>query len=405
MAHSLNRRKFLQTGAMAGAASFWSPASRAQNSDIISSDIGKSKWDLDTPALCVDLDRMEQNIKFVHAALQGTGVGIRPHIKTHKCPEIAKMQIAAGAVGVCAAKLSESEVMLKNGIAEVLMTGVNVTAPKIQKAMALRKKYPGFIQAIDNPQNAQDLQNAAKAAGIIADVAIDIDVMKRSGVISGAPALALVQLVAKLPNLRFRGLLAYDGGVQHVTGFQKRREKALKNFEPAVMTCELVKKAGINVEIFSGGGTGTYNIMTEVPGFTDVQVGSYLFMDCQYIEIGGAKNETEFDDFAPSLTVMSTIINANHPGRLVTDSGSKSLTINRPNPFVIGEPGFSYDAGSDEYGTATFESASKTYKVGDRLELIVPHCDPVVNLYDFMYGIRKNKVESVLPILARGKSQ
>ena len=405
MAHPLNRRKFLQAGVLAGTAGLWSPGLQAQHLEIASSDIGKSKWELDSPALCVDLDKMEQNIKAVHTGLQGTGVAVRPHIKTHKCPEIAKMQIAAGAIGVCAAKISESEVMLNNGITNVLMTGVNITAPKIRKAMELRKKYAGFIQATDNPLNARDLQDAAKAAGIIADVVVDIDVVKRSGVIAGAPALSLAQLVDKMPNLKFRGLLAYDGGVQHAIGFQKRKETALRNYEPAVMTYEMVRKAGLNVEIFSGGGTGTYNIMTSVPGFTDVQVGSYLFMDCQYIEIGGAKNETVFDDFAPSLTVMTTIINANHPGRLITDSGSKSLTLNRPTAFVIGEPGFSYNAGSDEYGTVTFEKANKTYKVGDRLEVIVPHCDPVVNLYDFMYGIRREKVESVLPILARGKSQ
>jgi len=295
--------------------------------------------------------------------------------------------------------------MLHNGITNVLMTGVNITAPKIRKAMELRKKYPGFIQATDNPQNARDLQEAAKVAGIIADVVVDIDVVKRSGVVAGAPALSLAQMVDKMPNLKFRGLLAYDGGVQHAIGFQKRKETALRNYEPAVMTYEMVRKAGLNVEIFSGGGTGTYNIMTAVPGFTDVQVGSYLFMDCQYLEIGGVKNENVFDDFAPSLTVMTTIINANHSGRLVTDSGSKSLTLNRPTPLVIGEPGFSYSAGSDEYGTITFEKANKTYKVGDRLEVIVPHCDPVINLYDFMYGIRREKVETVLPILARGKSQ
>jgi len=404
MASPLNRRKFLQTGVLAGAASL-SPSLRSQQIEIASSDIGKSKWELDSPALCVDLDRMEQNIRMVHSALKGTGVGVRPHAKTHKCPEIAKMQIAAGAVGVCTAKISESEIMLTNGIANVLMTGVNVTVPKIRKAMELRKKYAGFIQATDNPRNVQDLQDAAKAAGIVADVVVDIDVVKRSGVIAGAPALSLAQTMDKMPNLKFRGLLAYDGGVQHVIGFQKRKETAMKNFEPAVMTYEMVKKAGLNAEIFSGGGTGTYNIMTAVPGFTDVQVGSYVFMDCQYMEIGGAKNEKVFDDFASSLTVMTTIVNANHPGRLVTDSGSKALTLNRPTPFVIGEPGFSYQAGSDEYGTITIETSNKTYKVGDRLEVIVPHCDPVINLYDFMYGIRGDKVESILPILARGKSQ
>lgn len=406
MPHSFNRRKFLQAGAVTGIASLFSPGFlKARSLDAASSEIGKSKWDLDSPALCVDLDKMEQNIKAVHARLKGTGVGVRPHIKTHKCPEIAKMQLAAGAVGVCAAKLSESEIMLDNGIRNVLMTGVNVSIPKIMKAMSLRKKYNGFIQAIDNPQNAQDLQDAAKAAGIIADVVVDVDVVKRSGVLAGAPALALAQQIDKMPNLKFRGILAYDGGVQHVTGYQKRKETALKNYEPIVKTYEMMKAAGLNLEIFSGGGTGTYDIMTGVPGFTDVQVGSYVFMDRQYIEIGGAQNETVFDDFAPSLTVMTTIVNNNYPGRLVTDSGSKALTLNQPTAFVIGEPDFKYNAGSDEYGSITFEKSSKSYKVGDKLEVIVPHCDPVVNLYDFMYGIRKEKVESVLPILARGKSQ
>lgn len=306
---------------------------------------------------------------------------------------------------VFAPKLSESQVMLDNGIKNVLMTGVNVTAPKIKQAMLLRKKYSGFIQAVDNVQNAKDLQDAAKAAGIRADVVVDIDVIKRSGVLAGEPALALAQLVDKSPNLKFRGILAYDGAVQHVKGYQQRKETMMKNFEPIVMSYEKMKASGLNLEIFSGGGTGTYDMMNSFKGFTDVQVGSYIFMDCQYIEIGGAKNETVYDDFAPSLTVMTTVINTNYPGRIITDSGSKAFTLNKPNPMIIGEPTFDYMAGSDEYGTITFTTSNKTYKVGDKLEAIVPHCDPVVNEYDFMYGIRKDKVESILPILARGKSQ
>ncbi len=405
MSQAFNRRKFLKTGALASVASFWSPDSNARAIDTYLSDIGKSKWELETPALCVDIEKMERNIKVAHEVLKGTGIGLRPHVKTHKCPAIAKMQMAAGAVGVCAAKLSESETMLNNGITHVLMTGVNVSAAKIQKAMALRKKYPGFIQAVDNTKNARDLQDAAKAAGIVADVVVDVDVIKRSGVLAGAPALSLAQLVDKMPNLKFRGILAYDGGVQHVSGFEKRREMALRNFEPVVATYEMMKSSGLNMEIFSGGGTGTYNMMINFPGFTDVQVGSYLFMDCQYLEIGGAKNEKVYDDFEPSLTVLTTIINNNYPGRLVTDGGSKSLTLNQPAAFVIGEPGFEYSAGSDEYGSIKYETTSKTYKVGDTLEVIIPHCDPVVNLYDVIYGIRNEKVESILPILARGKSQ
>lgn len=406
MSNSFNRRKFLQASSLAGIASFWSPSLSAETLiDIRSSDIGKSKWDLDSPALCVDLDKLEQNLKAVHTRLKGTGVGVRPHVKTHKCPAIAKMQMEAGAVGVCSAKLSESESMLTNGIQNVIMTGVNVTAPKIKHAMALAKKYKGFVQAVDNPQNAQDLQDAAKAAGIIADVVVDVDVIKRSGVRTGAPALALAQQVDKAPNLRFRGILAYDGGVQHVKGFQTRKAQNSKTFEPVVYSYELMKKAGLNMEIFSGGGTGTYNMMSEFPGFTDVQVGSYLFMDHQYMEIGGENNNELYDDFAPSLTVMATIINNNYPNRLVTDSGAKAFTLNQPAAIVIGEPDFKYNAGSDEYGAITFEKSNKSYKVGDKLEMIVPHCDPIVNLYDSMYGIRNGKVESILPILGRGKSQ
>ncbi len=402
----LNRRKFLHAGTVAGIASLLPTNSKASTPVWPEpSGIGQSKWDLDSPALCVDLDKMERNIKVMHERLKGTGVGIRPHAKTHKCPAIAKMQVAAGAIGICAAKLSESEVMLENGLADVLMTGVNITATKIKKAMALRKKYTGFIQAVDNPQNAQDLQDAAKAAGIVADVVVDINVVKRSGVLPGAPALALAQMIDKLPNLKFRGILAYDGSSQHIIGFNKRRTETMQSMEPAVRSYEMMKQAGLNMEIFSGGGTGTYNMMADMKGFTDVQVGSYLFMDCQYIEIGGSKNEKVYDDFESSLTVMTTIINSNYPGRLITDSGAKALTLNQPTAFVIGEPGFKYNAGSDEYGTITFDQAAKSYKVGDKLEVIVPHCDPVVNLYDHMYGIRNDKVESILPILGRGKSQ
>src|SRR5690606_29257580 len=218
MTNFFNRRKFLQTSVLAGSSFLWSPLLKAEILHS-SSEIGKSKWDLESPALCVDLDLLEKNLKAVHTRLQGTGVEVRPHIKTHKCPALAKMQLAAGAIGVCAAKLSESEMMLNNGIDQVLMTGVNVTASKIKKAMALKKQHPGFIQAVDNPQNARDLQDAAKAAGIVADVVVDIDVIRRSGITPGEPALSLAQMVDQMPNLQFKGILAYDGGVQHVVGF------------------------------------------------------------------------------------------------------------------------------------------------------------------------------------------
>jgi len=367
---------------------------------------GVSKWELDTPALCVDLDKMEKNIATMQAALKTSGLPSRPHAKTHKCAAIAKYQLATGSIGICCAKLSEAEAMVANGVDKILMTTSNPSKNKIKRAMALRKTHPNFIQAVDEEQNARDLSEAAKAAGVVADVVIDVAVGTRSGIPPGDGAVALAQLVDKLPNLKLRGILSYDGGVQHAKGFAARKERALKAIEPNVATFEAMKKSGLNLEIFSGGGTGTYNIMQSVPGFTDVQVGSYLFMDMQYLAIGSERGSEVFDDFAPSLTVLTTVLNNRFPGRLTTDAGAKALTLNTPTAGVIGEPGMEYNAGSDEFGVIRFASPpSKEYKIGDLLEVIVPHCDPVVNEFDQIYGIRKDKVEVAWPITGRGKSQ
>ena len=405
-----SRRHFL-TAAGTTAATFWIPKKvhgygkaemMAHVTDTKAR--GVSKWDLDTPALVLDLDKLEQNIAKMKASMAGTGVAIRPHAKTHKSSDIARLQLAAGAVGICTAKVSEAEALSADGVQKIVMTTANISKSKIQRAMNIRKKNREFIQAVDYPQNARDLSDAAKAAGITADVVVDVAVGTRSGVPAGDKALALAQLIDKLPNLKFRGMLAYDGSAQHIKGYKARHDQSLARYEDAIKTFDRMKASGLNMEIFSGGGTGTYNIMTKVPGFTDVQVGSYVFMDAQYLEIGNESGEI-FTDFAPSLTVMTTVLNTYFPNRMTTDAGSKALTLNKPDPIVIGEPGFRYTAGSDEFGSIQYETAVKTYKVGDKLELIVPHCDPVVNEYDVFYGIRNDRVEVVWPVTARGKSQ
>ena len=408
---SLSRRGFLQT-AGAGTVTMWIPkqangytAAEMRVKAAAGSLIGVSKWELDTPVLCVDLDKMDQNLATMRKKLAPTGVASRPHAKTHKCPAIAKLQLAAGSIGICTAKVSEAEALFAGGVEKILMTTSNVTANKIRRAMKIRKANRSFIQAVDNPRNAQDLSDAAKEAGIVADVVVDVAVGTRSGVPADERAIALAQLVDKLPNLKLRGMLSYDGGAQHIKGFRKRSEETLKRYEPSVGTFDAMKRSGLNTEIFSGGGTGTYSIMTKVPGMTDVQVGSYIFMDAQYLEIGGEDNEELYTDFAPSLTVMTTVLNNYFPNRLTTDAGQKALTLNKPDPIVIGEKGFTYTAGSDEFGTIQYQTSSKAYSVGDKLELIVPHCDPAVNEYDQIYGTRKDRVEVVWPISARGHSQ
>jgi len=378
---------------------------RAKTTNGAAMDVGVSKWELDTPALCVDLDKLEQNIATMTQKLAKTGLASRPHAKTHKTPAIARMQLDRGSIGICTAKVSEAEAMFANGIEQILMTTCNVSPSKIRRAMRIRKANRQFIQAVDNPQNARDLSDAAQAMGLVADVVIDVAIGTRSGVPPGEQAVALAQLVDTLPNLKLRGIISYDGAVQHVKGFQTRSAQALKQFEASLETYEAMKKSGLNMEIFSGGGSGTYNIMHHVPGFTDVQAGSYIFMDGQYLAIGGEDNDEIYTDFAPSLTVMTTVLNTYFPHCLTTDAGSKALTLNQPDPIVIGEQGFTYNAGSDEFGAIRYETSTKAYTVGDRLELIVPHCDPAVNEYDQIYATRHDTVEAVWRVSARGHSQ
>jgi len=366
---------------------------------------GISKWDLDTPALVVDLDKMEHNVAHMQATMTKNGLPSRPHAKTHKSAAIAKYQLSTGSIGICCAKISEAEAMVAHGVDRVMMTTSNPSASKIRRAMEVRKKSSHFIQAVDEEQNARDLSAAAKEAGLVADVVIDVAVGTRSGIPAGAGAVALAQLIDTLPNLNLRGMLSYDGGVQHAKGFAARKERALKTLEPSAETFAMMKKSGLNVETFSGGGTGTYNINHLTPGFSDLQVGSYVFMDTQYLAIGSENGDEQYTDFAPSLTVLATILNNRFPGRLTADAGSKALTLNTPSPHVIGEPGMTYSPGSDEFGSIRYEQANKSYKIGDKIELIVAHCDPVVNLYDVMYGVRNDRVETVWEITGRGRSQ
>jgi D-serine deaminase-like pyridoxal phosphate-dependent protein len=366
---------------------------------------GISKWELDTPALCVDLDRLERNIARMQAALKKNGLASRPHAKTHKSADLARLQLSAGSIGICTAKLGEAEALAAQGIDRICMTTANLSAAKIGRAMRLAARHPEFIQAVDYDANARDLSAAAQQAGVVANVVIDVAVGTRSGIPAGDGAVALARLVDSLPGLRLRGLLSYDGAVQHVHGFASRKAQALAALEENVRTFEAMNKAGLSTEIFSGGGTGTYNILHHVPGITDVQVGSYVFMDMQYLAIGSEDGNAVFHDFEPSLTVMATILNNRFAARLTTDAGAKALTLNVPRAGVLGEPGMDYNAGSDEFGVITVTEARKSYAIGDRIELVVPHCDPVVNLYDLMYGTRNDRVEVVWPVTARGKSQ
>ena len=364
----MSRRHFLQG---AGAAAVWVPTSvkgytaaevrSFDSAGVMEQDI--SKWELDTPALCVDLDALEANLVTMQQTVSRNGIASRPHAKTHKCPAIARLQLESGSVGICTAKVSEAVSMYEHGIDRILMTTTNVTPFKITQAMNLRKWCTEFIQATDTPRNTRDLSEAAQAAGIVADVVVDIDSGgHRTGITAGEPALELARLVDQLPGLRLRGMLCYDGGSQHVKGFEARRTQTLERLVPATDTYALMQRSGLNTEIFSGGGTGTYNIDHETRGLTDVQVGSYVFMDAQYVAIGGATDAVVYSDFQPSLTILTTVLNDQYVGGVTTDAGAKACTINQPWPIVKGETGMTYRSGSDEFGSLRYDDPSRTHR-------------------------------------------
>ena len=318
------------------------------------------------------------------------------------------MQLSSGAVGICTAKVSEAEVMADALLKNILVTSPVVTEYKIKRMMKVRKKTEGLMVIVDTIKNAKDLSGAAADSNLKLDVLVDVNPpgMDRTGISPGKPAVELAKTILKSEGLNFRGIQSYAGNMQHVVGFDIRRERNLKVMEAAAETKLMMEKEGIEVELFSGGGTGTYNIDHYVPGFTDVQVGSYIFMDVQYLAIGGKNfSDDYYGDFEPSLTVLTTSISQPVQGRITVDAGKKTLATDGPLPVLKDDKNIPFKFRGDEHGELKLENASKPYRVGDKLELIIPHCDPTVNLYNNYYCVRNDIIESIWEIPARGMSQ
>jgi 3-hydroxy-D-aspartate aldolase len=361
--------------------------------------------DLPTPALLLDLDGFERNIARMTDHVKARKLALRPHGKTHKCPEVARALIKAGAVGACTAKISEAEVFAEHGIGGLLITSAPVGKHRIERALRLVRKQPDTIFSVDDRQNVQDLNEAAGQARVKLNLAIDLLVGQRTGIQGGDPALEVARLIDSLPNLKLAGIQAYAGPSSHVTGFEQRRRHSIQSMTPAVETRRLIEKSGIECGWLSGGSTGTYNIDSEIEGITELQPGSFIFMDIDYNVIGGRDGEV-YRDFENSLTVLSTVFSKPSKDVAIVDAGLKSFATDRkvgPEPKDV--PGARYSWSGDEHGKLNLAAASREVKLGDRLEFIVPHCDPTVNLYDHLYCLRGDNVEAVWKVAARGKNQ
>jgi D-serine deaminase-like pyridoxal phosphate-dependent protein len=362
--------------------------------------------EIPTPALLLDLDRFERNLQKMAAHMKAAGKKLRPHAKTHKCPEIARRQIAAGAVGVCVAKVGEAEVMAAAGIRNLLITTEVVGREKIGRLLGVLRRAPETMVVVDNPENVRELGEAVAAAGLVLNVLVDMDVGgRRTGVAPGEAAVDLGRLVTRQRALNLRGLQGYAGHCAHVVGWEARRRASRRWMRGLLRTRELFEKDGLPADIVTGGSTGTFDIDTELDGVTELQCGSYCVMDLDYRRIGG-KGRTQLDEFEMALTVLATVVSVPTEDRAVVDAGFKAFSTDKPIvPEPVERPGFEYSWAGDEHGRLTGLQPGRHPRIGERIEFFPPHCDPTINLYDRIYAVRGTRVEAVWEIAARGRSQ
>lgn len=363
--------------------------------------VGMRLEEVDTPALILDLDAFETNVKRLADAVPRR-VRVRAHAKTHKCPEIGKRQIAAGAVGVCCQKVSEAEAMVDGGIKDVLVSNEIVGAAKLERLAALAKRAQIGV-CVDNADNVRDLEAAMQRAGARIDVYIELEVgMRRCGVAPGEPALTLARAITASPSLRFAGMHAYHGRAQHIRSMEERRA-VIKNASLHVKNTKIMlKQAGIPCPIVTGAGSGTFIFEVEMGAWDEIQPGSYIFMDWDY-----ARNEwaPPMPRFEHSLFVLATVMSRPGPDLAVVDAGLKASSVDSGMPGVWQRPGLAYTHASDEHGWVEIAAgaiAGAMPALGDKLLLVPGHCDPTVNLYDWYVCVRGGVVEALWPISARG---
>jgi len=358
---------------------------------------------IDTPALVVDLDALERNIATMAARAKAWKVALRPHAKTHKCSAIAQRQVEAGAIGIACATVDEAEVMVKAGLPGVLVTSPLATEHKVRRFTELLQRRPDLAVVADHPRHVALIAEAARHYNVVASVLVDLDVGDhRTGAATLEAAVNLAQQIQAASNLRFAGVQGYAGRIQHTADFVQRRSEAAK---AAAQLAELrthLEHSGLAPSVVTGGGTGTHAIDGPSGVFTELQVGSYIFMDAEY-----AKVELDHDlknPFEPALFVQTTVISSSQRDHVTTDAGTKAFALNGPPPEIRCGPaaGCTYEFQGDEHGRVNLKPGVRL-SVGDRLECLTPHCDPTVCLYDRIFCVRGDEVVDVWPIDARGR--
>ena len=366
--------------------------------------VSGSRWRLSTPSLVLDLDAMESNLELMATHCRATGQALRPHAKSHKCTSIAKAQIAAGAVGVCCATIHEAEVMVAAGV-PVLITSPPTGEAKVARLMVLHGTTEALKVATDTLAHVAALSAATAAAGIDRPLAvvIDFDVgTHRTGAATATDVVVLAQAIEGAPGLKFAGVQAYYGHLQHIKDYVERTVAVAAENMRLGETIDALRAAGFAVPLVTGGGTGSYDMDYRHGLFNELQAGSYIFTDVQYNAV--ALREDEARPFAPSLFVQASVVNDVHDSHAIIDAGLKSFATDGPEPeFAVRTPlGASYKFFGDEHGAVVYGEANERLEVGAQLACLVPHCDPTVNLYDTYHCVRGDTLVDIWPIEARG---
>jgi len=360
--------------------------------------------ELPTPALVVNLPTFEANLLKMASFARSVGKGIRPHAKTHKCPIICKKQIDNGAVGVCVAKVSEALCMSNAGVESILMTSPVTTKVKAAVLDLVASRVKNLIMVVDSTKGLEVLRTQldhSRSVGVLVDIDIE---MGRTGTRELDTVLRIIEEVEQDERLNFKGLQHYAGHLMHVQNFYERKEKSLALWEKVADYLNVLDSKGIFCEIVTGGGTGTYNIDCEVDRLTDLQVGSYIFMDQEY-RIVGSRDADLFEDFDVSLTVACTAISQPSRGAVTVDGGYKSFASETVEPVAIDLPGARFKFAGDEHGVLILQKGEQELSLGSVKQFVTPHCDPTVNLHDH-YWVQKEDglIHSVWPVSARGCS-
>lgn len=357
---------------------------------------GATLAEIDTPALLLDHDKLLGNIRRMAEFFATRPAKLRPHAKTHKCVQIAKLQMKHGAVGITCAKLGEAEVLAAAGIPDILVANQVVGPIKIRRLAQLAGSCVLTI-AVDDAANVGQIAAAAAAAGVTIRCLVEVNIgMGRCGVEPGEPALELARLVAASPGLRFAGLQAYEGHLQNVVPYDQRRQRARADMQLALDTRQLIEDAGLPVGVISGCGTGTHAITGVLKGVDEVQAGSYATMDAQYRKVGAP--------FENALTLLTTVISRPHPETAVVDAGLKTVSPEFGEPTVV-MSGATYTEFSEEHGTLQLIGAARELKIGDKIELVPAHGCTTVNLHDRLHVLQDGRLQEIWAVAARGCSQ